>query len=487
MENINKWINQIISYGINKGFAGPLDAVYYSNKLADLCKLSAFRYEEVECTNLEETLKSICDYAFENGLIEKTFSDYDIFENRVLDIIMPRPSEVIQKFKGLMNNSIQDATDYYYNLSKDSNYIKTKSIARNKVWKSQTKSGLLDITINLSKPEKDPAEIAAAKLRKSSGYPKCLLCAENEGFSGHISHPSRITHRIIPIKLNNKEWFLQYSPYSYFNEHSIVLSKEHTPMEVNRDSFVELLEFVSTFEHYFIGSNADLPIVGGSILSHDHYQSGNYTLPMENAKTIETFKSDTFDVNLLEWPMSALRVVGTDINKIADFAEKTLKAWIDYSNEELSILAHTSERHNTITPIARRRDGKYELDLVLRNNRTTDEHPMGIFHPHQDIHHIKKENIGLIEVMGLAVLPARLDQELTLIKAYLKGDKELIQQLEIHSDWIKTLEQIQTDDLDKMIEDQVALKFERCLIDAGVFKQDEKGQTAFKAFVEGLI
>jgi len=487
MENINKWLNQIIDYGITHSLLDSQDALYTSNKLADLCKLSAFEYERVACHNLEETLKSICDYAYEKELIGKGFSDYDVFENRIIDLIMPRPSKVINKFNKLKQHSVTEATEYYYELSKKSNYIKTSRIAKNKVWKSQTNSGLLDITINLSKPEKDPKEIAAAKLRKSSGYPKCLLCAENEGFTGHISHPSRITHRIIPLVLNQKDWYLQYSPYSYFNEHSIVLSKAHTPMEVNRDSFVELLEFVGQFNHYFIGSNADLPIVGGSILSHDHYQSGHYALPMQDAKITDTYQTGMLEIQILDWPMSAVRVLGTHLSEIADFAEKMLQEWIDYSNEALDILAHTTERHNTITPIARYRNDQFELDLVLRNNRTTEDYPLGIFHPHQDIHHIKKENIGLIEVMGLAVLPARLDHELTLIKSYLQGDIEFCEELEKHADWIKELERLEYADIDVMLQDQVALKFERCLIDAGVFKQDEAGQMALEAFVKGLL
>ena len=485
MNNVNKWFNQIIQYGIESKFIEESDRYYIANKLANMFDVDEVEISFEEVGNFEDVLSNLCNYAYQNELIANSFSDFDILENKIIDLMMPKPSLVINNFNRLLIDDSRKATDYFYQLSKKSNYIKTSRIARNKVWKSETKSGVLDITINLSKPEKDPKEIAKAKLKNSSGYPKCLLCRENEGFSGHISHPSRITHRIVPIILNKKDWFFQYSPYSYFNEHAIILSKDHVAMEVNKNTFIELLEFVDVFEHYFIGSNADLPIVGGSILSHDHYQAGNYRLPMEDANILKTYQKVGMSLNLLEWPMSAIRLIGDDMSILSSRADEILNKWISYNNQELNIVSHTDlERHNTITPIARKRNGKFELDLVLRNNRTTNEFPMGIFHPHQDIHHIKKENIGLIEVMGLAVLPARLDTELKQIKDYLLGNNINEDELVKHQDWIKYLKTIDFNDLDKMIEKEIAKKFERCLIDAGVFKQDSSGIKAFMSFVE---
>ncbi|MGN0145312.1 MAG: UDP-glucose--hexose-1-phosphate uridylyltransferase, partial [Clostridium sp.] len=421
----------------------------------------------------------------------------DLFDTKVMNCLMPRPSEVIYKFNKLYNESPEKATDYYYKLSIASNYIRKDRINKNIIWKTHTEYGDLDITINLSKPEKDPRDIAKAKLLKSTSYPKCLLCKENEGFYGNLNHPARQTHRIIPLKLGTEKYFLQYSPYTYYNEHCIILNSEHIPMKISRKTFENLLNFIDILPHYFAGSNADLPIVGGSILSHDHYQGGRYTFAMEKAPIEKTYSIKGYEnitVGRVKWPMSVIRLNGDNKKTLIDLSSHILDVWRNYSDESVEILSITNnEPHNTITPIARRKNGNYELDLVLRNNRTSDKYPLGIFHPHNEVHHIKKENIGLIEVMGLAVLPARLKEELTLLKdALIKklpdiSDNEIISK---HNDWYKYLisnyDTITEDNVCEILQKEIGIKFAEVLKHAGVFKRNEKGMSAFDKFISTL-
>ncbi len=420
MKDIYKQINKLCDYAIANGLAGEDDRVYCVNRLLYLLKLDAFENvkDSTELT-LEEVLKNLLDFAVEQGIIENTVGARDLFDAKLMNVFMPHPSAVRAEFWRRYKESAVRATDYYYHLSKASDYIRTYRVSRDLKWQSPSAYGMLDITINLSKPEKDPKDIAAAKLKPQSGYPKCLLCAENEGYAGNVNHPSRDNHRIIPVKINGRDWFFQYSPYVYYNEHCIVFNKEHTPMKIERDTFAKLLSFVEQFPHYFVGSNADLPIVGGSILSHDHFQGGHFKFAMEKAPIEKEicFKGfEDVDAGIVKWPMSVIRLSSEKTARLIDLADKILKSWREYSDPEAYIYAYTDGTpHNTITPIARFRDGKFELDLVLRNNITTEEHPLGLFHPHEELFHIKKENIGLIEVMGLAVLTARLKGEMTAL------------------------------------------------------------------------
>ena len=419
---INHEINRLLNFGLQQGLIHEEDKTYASNMLLGLLKVDEFELEEINETLATSTpiLENILDYAVSKNMIEDTVTERDLLDTNIMNCLMPRPSEVIGTFKKIYEESPEKATDYYYNLSIASNYIRKDRIDKNMVWKAPTEYGDLDITVNLSKPEKDPKEIAKAKSFKSTSYPKCLLCRENEGFYGHMNHPARQTHRIIPMNLGSEKYFMQYSPYTYYNEHCIIFNSEHIPMKINRKAFANLLNFVDVLPHYFAGSNADLPIVGGSILSHDHYQGGRYTFAMEQAPVEKTYTVNGYEgitVGRVKWPMSVIRISGNNKEKLVDLGEHILNLWREYSDESVDILCRTNdEPHNTITPIARKRNGKYELDLVLRNNRTSDEYPLGIFHPHNEVHHIKKENIGLIEVMGLAVLPARLKEELKLLK-----------------------------------------------------------------------
>lgn len=405
---------------------------------------------------------------------------------------MPRPSEVINKFKKKYKHSEKEATDYFYKLSKNCDYIRTDRIAQNIVWKSKTQYGDIDITINLSKPEKDPRAIAAAKSLPQGNYPKCLLCKENVGYRGRLNHPARQNLRIIPLSLNNERWHLQYSPYSYYNEHCIVFSDKHEPMKITKKTFDRLLEFVEKFPHYFIGSNADLPIVGGSILTHDHYQGGSYEFAMNRAKDICKFNFNEIALSIVKWPLTVLRLKGKDRQKISDLANKLLEHWRNYTDEEAGVYAETNnEKHNTITPIARREKDLFVLDLVLRNNRTSEEHPDGIFHPHKELHHIKKENIGLIEVLGLAVLPARLKDEMEMLKPYLLGEKDNIYEdevMKIHGDWcseiIEKYSDINKDNVDEIIKDEIGEVFTKVLEHCGVLKiSDTK---AIERYIDSL-
>ncbi|WP_294392803.1 UDP-glucose--hexose-1-phosphate uridylyltransferase [uncultured Clostridium sp.] len=496
---INYEINRLLNFGLQQGLIHEEDKIYATNMLLGLLKIDEFEPVEINETLATSTpiLENILDYAVSKNIIEDTVTERDLLDTNIMNCLMPRPSEVIGTFNRLYDESPEKATGYYYKLSIASNYIRKERIDKNMVWKAPTEYGDLDITVNLSKPEKDPKEIAKAKSFKSTSYPKCLLCKENEGFFGHMNHPARQTHRIIPMNLGAEKYFMQYSPYTYYNEHCIIFNSEHVPMKINRKAFANLLNFVDVLPHYFAGSNADLPIVGGSILSHDHYQGGRYTFAMEKAPVEKTYSVAGYEditVGRVKWPMSVIRISGDDKTRLADLGEHILNLWREYSDESVDILCRTNdEPHNTITPIARKRNGKYELDLVLRNNRTSDEYPLGIFHPHNEVHHIKKENIGLIEVMGLAVLPARLKEELKLLKDALISrvadisDNEAISK---HSDWYKYLlsqyETVTEDNAYEILQKEVGIKFSQVLDHAGVFKRNDKGMSAFDKFIAAL-
>ena len=452
--------------------------------------------EEAE-ESLEELLNRLLDYAYEKGILKENSIVYrDLFDTKIMGMLMPRPGEVIHKFQSLYEKDAKAATDYYYTLSQDSNYIRRYRIRRDMKWTAETEFGELDITINLSKPEKDPKAIAAAKLAKQSGYPKCLLCKENEGYAGRVNHPARQNHRIIPVTINHSDWFLQYSPYVYYNEHCIVFNGEHVPMKIDRVAFTKLFDFIKLFPHYFLGSNADLPIVGGSILSHDHFQGGHYTFAMAKAKielpvTIPGYED--VEAGIVKWPLSVLRIRSKDTSRLIDLAEHVLNCWRSYTDEDAFIYAETNgEPHNTITPIARKNGDTYELDLTLRNNITTDEHPLGVYHPHAQYHHIKKENIGLIEVMGLAVLPSRLKEELELLADYIVNGKDIRsnKKIEKHADWVEeflpTYDNITKENVMEILQKEVGNVFTHVLEDAGVYKCTEQGRADFLKFIHTL-
>lgn len=491
MTAISSLIASIVDQAIEKNLINPQDRIYARNQILGLMNESEFD-ETAPTKNAEipDILEELADIAVEKGYIENLLDDREILTAKIMDVFLSKPSEINQEFYQKYELSPKLATDYFYQLSKDSNYIQTKRIAKNIHFKADTKYGKLDITINLSKPEKDPEQIKREKERKQDGnYPSCLLCVENEGYVGRIGHPARSNHRVIHVPLAGEDWFLQYSPYLYYNEHSIVFSKEHRPMTINRDTFERITAFTDKFPHYFIGSNADLPIVGGSILSHDHYQAGNYTFAMTNAEDEFTFTLDNYpDVkaSIVKWPLSVIRLRSKERKKIVDAADLILEKWRSYTDTDADILAYTNDTpHNTITPIARKRGVDYELDLVLRNNRTTDEHPLGIFHPHDDVHHIKKENIGLIEVMGLAVLPPRLQTELAAIEQFLLGEK--VEVADYHKEWVQHIQKkysnLQSENVSDIIQQELGIKFARILEDAGVYKTDESGRKAFKRFI----
>lgn len=494
---MNLQISRLIHFALQKNMIQEEDIDYSVNLLLDLLHIDHFEMQEVneilfDCTPI---LEEILEYAVKENIIGDTLTEKDLFDTRIMNCIMPRPSEVITTFKEKYQESPIKATQYYYDLSISSHYIRKSRTDKNIRYKRFYKYGNIEITINLSKPEKDPKEIAKAKLMKSSGYPKCLLCKENVGFRGDLNRAARQTHRIIPLRLNNDDYYLQYSPYVYYNEHCIVLNKVHKPMVINRNTFEHLLSFVEQFPHYMLGSNADLPIVGGSILSHDHFQGGCYTFPMEGAEVLKILKLKkypTLKIEIIKWPLSTIRVTSDNQEDIVDFADDLLKAWKHYSNKELEILSYTGDiPHNTITPIARMKDNLYQMDLVLRNNRTSKEHPDGIFHPHAHLHHIKKENIGLIEVMGLAVLPARLKHELSLLKDCLLNQKDILDYLELekHQVWYKELKdnyQINKDNVDDILAKALTIKFVEVLEDAGVFKMNAEGVEALISFVKSI-
>ena len=489
---IETYIDSLISYAMNCGLTQPEDHYLLVNRLLEvLCKDDYVPCDEPQIEDLEEILKGILDYACEKGICDDNITARDLFDTKVMGLLTPMPREVVATFREKFAKDPVEATDWYYKLSGDTDYIRRYRIARDMRWKFQSEYGELDITINLSKPEKDPKAIAAAKNAPQSSYPKCQLCPENEGYAGRMNHPARQNHRVIPIQVAGADWCLQYSPYVYYNEHCIVFNKLHTPMKIDRSAFEKLLDFVGTFPHYFVGSNADLPIVGGSILSHEHFQGGHYSFAMERAAVEEklTFAGyEDIDAGIVKWPMSVIRLDGTDPARIADLAEKILNLWRGYSDPACGIYAETDgEPHNTITPIARRRGDLYELDLVLRNNLTTEEHPLGVFHPHADKHHIKKENIGLIEVMGLAVLPSRLKKELTdLAQAIVDGkDIRADEVLNKHADWVEELKKTYTftsENAMDIILQETGRVFSKVLEDAGVYKNTAEGREGFKRF-----
>lgn len=489
---MNYQINRLLNFALQKGMISELDFDYSANLLITLFKLESFEKAEINETLETATpiLEELLNYGQEIGLIEEGQTARDLFDNRIMNCIMPRPSEVIHTFNEKYRVSPKEATDYYYQLSIASNYIRKDRTDKNIRWTTPTRYGNIEISINLSKPEKYPKEIAKALQMKSSNYPTCLLCKENVGFAGDFKRDGRITHRIIPLKLNEKTYYLQYSPYVYYNEHCIVFNEEHTPMKIGQHTFENLLAFVDVFPHYMIGSNADLPIVGGSILTHDHYQGGCYHFPMQDATPIHTWQKDDLNIQLLSWPLTTIRVQSRNKNSIVKYATNTLEKWINYSNEELDILAYSDKtRHNTITPIARMNNGLYEMDLVLRNNRTNETYPDGIFHPHQENHHIKKENIGLIEVMGLAVLPARLKNELQLMEDVLLGKTQFEDHevLEKHRDWYEELKHVEVtkENVHDIVCASVSEIFTHVLENAGVFKlKDEKAVRAVCEFIE---
>ena len=498
MCDIQHEISRLLHFARQKGLIAPEDEVYAANRLLDVLHVEDYVPEEVDETLETATpiLECMLDYAAEKGLIEGTTDERDLFDTRIMDCVMPRPSEVVHEFHTRYETSPREATDYYYALSIASNYIRKARIDKNIAWKTATEFGDLDVTINLSKPEKDPRDIAKAKLAKAAGYPKCLLCRENEGYAGRVNHPARETHRLIPLDLAGHPWFLQYSPYTYYNEHCIVLNSDHVPMVISRETFENLTAFLEIFPHYFAGSNADLPIVGGSILSHDHYQGGRYTFAMERAAVEQEYTFANYPqvrAGRVKWPMSTLRLTSSDKGALIDLATAILTAWRTYSDASADILAETDAPHNTITPIARRRGADYEFDLVFRNNRTTAEHPLGLFHPHAEVHHIKKENIGLIEVLGLAILPARLKSEMEQIRAeLLRGAADIagIADIEKHADWYRSVRAAHTTvtegNVDGILRDEIGKVFLEVLTHAGVFKRDAAGMAAFDRWIESI-
>jgi len=497
-------IKKLVAYGLNTELIEEEDIIYTVNRLLELFQLDELEYDinviknmTCETGELEGILSDMMNYAYEQGIMKENSVGYrDLFDTKIMSVLVPRPSEVIRKFRAHYEKSPKEATEFYYKMSQDTDYIRRYRIKKDQKWTAETEYGELDITINLSKPEKDPKAIAAAKNAKQSGYPKCQLCMENEGYAGRLDHPARQNHRIIPVTIQDKKWGFQYSPYVYYNEHCIVFNSEHIPMKIEHDTFCKLFDFVKQFPHYFVGSNADLPIVGGSILSHDHFQGGHYEFAMAKAPVEKEFTVKGFEdvkAGIVKWPMSVIRISGKETERLIALADKILAAWRDYTDEDAFIYAFSDgEPHNTITPIARKRGEEFELDLVLRNNITTEEHPLGVYHPHANLHHIKKENIGLIEVMGLAVLPARLKGEMEqLEKAILSGeDIRKNEVLEKHADWVEEFlpkyDNITQGNITDIIQKEIGLVFTQVLEDAGVYKRTEEGQKAFERFINSL-
>lgn len=501
---INTYISALAQYAVDRGLIEENERIYSINMLLDVLKLDEYNPCDDEdkvislSSDLEAILQFIDDYACDRGLIEENSVVYrDLFDTRVMNCFVRRPSEVIRIFNEKYAVSPKEATDFYYEYSKNSDYIRTYRIAKDIKWIYESEYGDIDITINMSKPEKDPKAIAAARNAKQSSYPKCLLCVENEGYAGRINHPARENHRIIPIKILGKEWGFQYSPYVYYNEHCIVLNREHTPMTINREVFEKLFDFIRQFPHYVIATNADLPIVGGSILSHEHFQGGNYSFAMSRA-VIEkevVFKGfEDVEAGILKWPMSVIRIRSTSQERLVDLADKILGAWREYTDEEAFIFAKTNgEPHNTITPAARFANGKYELDLALRNNITTEERPLGVYHPRNEYHHIKKENIGGIEVMGLAILPSRIKSEMELLARCIIEGKDIrsFDELLKHADWAEEFipkyeGKINKENVDEILKAEIGKVFVKVLEDAGVFKRDKKGREYFMKFIESV-
>ena len=493
-ENIKK----LVEYGIKTGLTPECERVYTTNLLLDL--FGENKYEDVETDmenlDLEEILAGLLEEAKERGLVEDSVVFRDLFDTKLMNCLLPRPAQVQQEFWKEYEKSPEAATEFFYKFSQDSDYIRRYRVKKDMKWKVDSPYGEIDITINLSKPEKDPKAIAAAGAAKAVSYPKCQLCMENEGYAGRADHPARETHRIIPLTINGTRWGFQYSPYVYYNEHCIVFNGQHVPMKIDRDAFVKLFDFVKQFPHYFLGSNADLPIVGGSILSHDHFQGGNYTFAMAKAP-IEIPVSipgyEDVEAGIVKWPLSVLRIRSKYEKRLIDLADHVLQAWRNYTDEEAFIYAHTEGTpHNTITPIARKHGEMFELDLTLRNNITTEEHPLGVYHPHAQYHNIKKENIGLIEVMGLAVLPSRLKEELEILAEYIVEGKEIQsnEKIEKHANWVKSFlpkyENISRDNVMDILKEEVGIVFTHVLEDAGVYKCTEEGRKAFLKFINSL-
>lgn len=491
-------ITKLVQYGIETGLVPPCEKNYTINLLLDCFHEDEYTAPEetFENIDLESTLKELLDEAVSRGIIEDSIVYRDLFDTRLMNCLMPRPSQVQEKFWSLYEKAPKEATAYFYKLSQDSDYIRRYRVKKDMKWKVESPYGDIDISINLSKPEKDPKAIAAAKLAKSSSYPKCLLCMENEGYAGRTNHPARENHRIIPITINDTPWGMQYSPYVYYNEHCIVFNSQHTPMQIERNTFVKLFDFVKLFPHYFLGSNADLPIVGGSILSHDHFQGGNYTFamakaPIEKYVTIPGYED--VEAGIVKWPLSVLRIRHKDEKRLIDLASHVLENWRGYTDEAAFIFAETNgEPHNTITPIARKSGDYFELDLTLRNNITTEEHPLGVYHPHAEYHNIKKENIGLIEVMGLAILPARLKNELALLAEYILSGKDITSQPDIakHAEWVQSFlpkyDNITAENVMEILQKEVGIVFTHVLENAGVYKCSEEGRSAFQRFIDTL-
>ena len=493
-------VEGLVQYGLDKGLISEVDAVYARNQILDVMGMD--EYEEpqgpVESRDLEAILKELLDCAAGTGVLKEDSVVYrDLLDTKLMNCLMPRPGEVVKEFWKRYEESPEKATDWYYGFSQDSDYIRRYRIARDMKWTTDTRYGTLDITVNLSKPEKDPKAIAAAKLARQSGYPKCQLCMENVGYAGRTNHPARNNHRIIPITINDSQWGFQYSPYVYYNEHCIVFNGQHVPMKIDKAAFRKLFDFIKQFPHYFLGSNADLPIVGGSILSHDHFQGGHYTFAMAKAPIEKHFSIKGYEdveAGIVFWPMSVLRLRAADPDRLIELGDVVLEAWRGYTDEDAFIFAETDgEPHNTITPIARKVGDTFELDLVLRNNITTEEFPLGVYHPHQELHHIKKENIGLIEVMGLAVLPSRLKTELAMLGEYMVDGKDIRKDevLLKHADWVEEFMPgyqekgilVTRDNVWSILQEEVGKVFARVLEDAGVYKCDERGRRAFARFL----
>lgn len=495
---LSKNIKKLVQYGINTGLTPECERTYTTNLLLEV--FHEDDYEDVDIAgeeiNLEDILKALLDEACKRGIIEDSVVYRDLFDTKLMNCLMPRPAQVQKEFAKRYEKTPKEATEYFYKLSQDSDYIRRYRVKKDMKWKVETPYGEIDITINLSKPEKDPKAIAAARNAKASSYPKCLLCMGNEGYAGRVNHPARENHRIIPVIINDSKWGFQYSPYVYYNEHCIVFNGQHIPMKIDRAAFIKLFDFVKLFPHYFLGSNADLPIVGGSILSHDHFQGGHYTFamakaPIEKPVTIPGYED--VEAGIVKWPLSVLRIRHKDEKKLIDLADHVLKAWRGYTDEDAFIFAETDgEPHNTITPIARKTGDVFELDLTLRNNITTEEHPLGVYHPHAQYHNIKKENIGLIEVMGLAVLPARLKEEMEILAEYLVEGKDIRcnEKIEKHAEWaerfLPNYGKIAADNVTEILHKEIGHTFVGVLEDAGVYKCTEEGRKSFMKFIETL-
>ncbi len=498
MIDIYEYIAKLVKYGEDNEIISKYDRVYVINSLLELFELEDYYEDSYKSEDdLEKILEGMLDYAYDKGLIKENTTTYrDLFDTKIMSKLTPPPSVVIEKFNEIYKKTTpKNATSYLYKFNQDINYIRRYRIAKDVKWKTETEFGKLDITINLSKPEKDPKEIAAAKKSKKKSYPKCQLCIQNEGYAGRVNHPARGNHRIIPLVINGQEWGFQYSPYVYYNEHCIVLNSKHVPMVIDEKIFKKLFDFVKIFPHYFVGSNADLPIVGGSILTHEHFQGGNYDFAMAKAPIEREFKIKGFEdikVGIVKWPMSVIRLRAKDTDRLSELGTKIFNTWKEYNDEKVYIYAYTEKiRHNTITPIARKRGAYYELDIVLRNNITTNEHPLGLYHPHAELHHIKKENIGLIEVMGLAVLPSRLKEEMKLLGEAIIDNRDFKDDEKIgkHYDWFLTFKdeyQFNRRNTKKILKIEIGKVFLRVLEDAGVFKRDDKGKEAFARFMRKL-